>query len=74
MQLTSSDLSANYARTQNRLYHGKPTDVNWNEARKHHNGKTAKEIAKALGVSVTAVYNASYRGEIEIKSIYKTGE
>ena len=71
MNLTSSDLGANYSRPRNPLYHGKPTDVNWQEARKHHNGKTAKEIADALGISVTAVYQASYRGDIEIKSIYK---
>ena len=71
MQLTASDLGANYVRHRSHLYYGKPTDIDWQEARKNHNGKTAKEIANALGISVTAVYQASYRGDIAFESIYK---
>lgn len=51
--------------------HCRATDIDWEKVRKHHNGKPAKEIAKAVGCSLICVYQSSYEGKIEIGYVYK---
>lgn len=69
MKLTKSDLIALDQKTKKTTppRKGKDSKVDWEKVRKEHNGKSAKEIKKATGLSLNMIHKASARGDITLK-------